>query len=364
MRRANIGDLRSRESYPSVSILLPTHRVHPDSRQDPIRFKNLLDEARQRLDAEVGKRPSWPIIERLEALADDVDWQLNEEGLAMFASEDFGAWYRLPFTVEGRVAIDRSFETRDLLYALHRMPRYRVLSLAEEVTRLYEGTGMTLEEVREGGFPVSWTGPGGVTRRPDGAMMQRSNIRHAHLKEFFTEIDGLLAAATKDDPLPLILLGTSNTLGAYGKASTYSGQVAARIEGSYAEASASTIAGMAWPRLQEWLDEQRHAVIDEVASAFGARLLAFGIEDAWKAATEGKGAKLVAEEGYRQPAILHRDEWQLELVDADNPSAEPAHLDDAVDELIELVLDKGGEVSFVDEGALVDYDRLALILRY
>jgi hypothetical protein len=41
-----------------------------------------------------------------------------------------------------------------------------------------------------------------------------------------------------------------------------------------------------------------------------------------------------------------------------------SHLDDAVDELVEIVLEKGGEVVFVDEGALSDRGRVALILRY
>jgi release factor family 3 len=364
MRRAIIDELMGHESYPSASILMPTHRAHPDNQQDPIRLKNLLDEARQRLEAEVGKRPSWPIAEALEALAEEIDWQTNEDGLALFASEEFSAWYRLPFTVESRVAIDRTFETRDLLYALHRMPRYRVLSLNEESTRLFEGSGSVLEEVREAGFPIGWEGPSGVTRKPDGAMMRSSNMRHAHQKEFFTEIDRTLVAATRNDPLPLVLIGTTNTLSAFERVSGYPGGVALRIEGSYAEATPTAIADLAWPRLQEWLHEQRQAVIAEVANATGANLLTFGLENAWNAAREGRGAKLVVEEGYRQAAILHRDEWSLELVDPDTPLPEQAHLDDAVDELVELVIDKGGEVVFVEEGSLAAYDQVALILRY
>jgi hypothetical protein len=303
-------------------------------------------------------------MERLEALAEQIDWQRNEDGLAVFASEDFGAWYRLPFPVEERVAVDRSFEARDILYALHRMPRYRVLSLAEEATRLFEGAGVVLEEVRDSGFPISWQGPGGVTRRPDGAMMQRSNVRQAHLKEFYTEVDRSLAAATRGDSLPLVLMGTRNTVSSFERVSSYPGPVAMRIDGSNAEATPAAIADQVWPGLQEWFNDQRHAVIDEVGSALGANRLAAGIEGAWRAALEGRGARLVVDEGYRQAAILHRDEWQLELVHADASIAEPAHLDDAIDELIELVIDKGGEVVFVDEGALADYDRVALILRY
>ncbi|MEX0782152.1 MAG: hypothetical protein WD557_05840 [Dehalococcoidia bacterium] len=46
MRRADVRDLIRQEAYPSVSILMPSHRTHPQNRQDPIRFKNLVDEAR------------------------------------------------------------------------------------------------------------------------------------------------------------------------------------------------------------------------------------------------------------------------------------------------------------------------------
>jgi len=43
---------------------------------------------------------------------------------------------------------------------------------------------------------------------------------------------------------------------------------------------------------------------------------------------------------------------------------ENALLDDAVDEVIETVLAKGGRVVFVDDGTLGAHSRIALILRY
>ena len=39
-------------------------------------------------------------------------------------------------------------------------------------------------------------------------------------------------------------------------------------------------------------------------------------------------------------------------------------MDDAVDEIIEMALAKGGRAVFVDNGALADYKRIALTLRY
>ena len=42
----------------------------------------------------------------------------------------------------------------------------------------------------------------------------------------------------------------------------------------------------------------------------------------------------------------------------------PGVIDDAVDEVIEEVTAKGGSVVFVDNGALAQHQRVALILRY
>ena len=35
-------DLKSRETNPAISIVMPTHRTFPDNKQDPILLKNLL----------------------------------------------------------------------------------------------------------------------------------------------------------------------------------------------------------------------------------------------------------------------------------------------------------------------------------
>jgi len=364
MRRAIVRELTTRTQYPSVSILMPTHPGHPDNQQDPIRLKNLLEEARHRLTEEVGKRPSWPLMERLEAMSEEIDWRQNQQGIALYASDDFAAWYRLPFPVEPRVTVDATFETRDIVYALHRMPRYRVLVLAEQPTRLFEGQGEDLEEVRNGQFPIAYTGAPGTTRTPDAPQMRSSNVREAHLLGFFKEVDEALTEVARNDRLPLVVAGTGRSITTFEEVSNNTDDIAVRVEGSYDNSPASAIGQLVWPRFQEWLAEQRQLAVREVEDAFGARRLASGLDEAWQTAKAGQGLQLVVEENYRQPAIVHREGWELELVSEEDAGTGAAHLDDAVDELIEMVLDKGGEVVFVEDGALANYGRVALILRY
>lgn len=69
---------------------------------------------------------------------------------------------------------------------------------------------------------------------------------------------------------------------------------------------------------------------------------------------------LAVEEGYFYPARVDGSGKLL------SPADDVEHLDvidDAVDELIETVLRRGGWVALVEDGALADHDRVALTLR-
>jgi hypothetical protein len=81
-----------------ISIYMPTHRESNQALQDPIRLKNLLQEAEQRL---LEHGISLPEVNKLlrpaQALLDDrVFWQNQSDGLALFLSTEGFNTYRLP----------------------------------------------------------------------------------------------------------------------------------------------------------------------------------------------------------------------------------------------------------------------------
>ncbi len=49
LQKDELKTLIQKPEGPCVSIYMPTHRAFPDTKQDPIRFKNLLREAEERL---------------------------------------------------------------------------------------------------------------------------------------------------------------------------------------------------------------------------------------------------------------------------------------------------------------------------
>ena len=160
--------LQQISGYPALTITLPTHRTSPDNQQDPIRLRNLVTQATDRLLGEFSKREIGPLLARLEDLVNDVNYRQTLDGLVLCANQDFGVKYYLPFTLPERVVVEETFLTRDLVFAMNRTPRYWVLVLSEQPTRLFEGTRDTLVEVQEGGFPMTHEGPGGATSLPGG----------------------------------------------------------------------------------------------------------------------------------------------------------------------------------------------------
>jgi len=363
MNRQDILTLASSRSYPCLSITLPTHRTSPDNRQDPIRLKNLLRQATERLTGELGKREAAKVLERLDRLAESVDMRYTLDGLALFVSADVARVYRLPFTLPERVIVGESFFTRDLVYTLNRSPRYWVLALSEQPTRLFEAVRDDLEELAEGSlFPIVHSGPGGTSGLLRRFGVNHSRYRDDHARLFCGLVDQSPGTYLSTDPLPLALAGVDRWQAFFRQVTAHHEHIITSLTGNYDQTSAHDLGRLVWPLARESLAARRSAIFGELEAAVSGQRSASTLGEVWRCAQEGRGATLVVEEGYHEAAIF--DERALLRSVAVGESAGPAILDDAVDEVIETVLAKGGRVVFVDDGTLGAHSRIALILRY
>lgn len=360
MNRQEITLLQQMRSMPSVTITLPTNRTSPDNRQDSIRLKNLVIATTNRLLKDFTKREAEPVLKRLDALVGSVDHEHNLEGLALFVSADFARAEKVPFTLKERVEVGEGFATRDLVFAINRTPRYRVLSLSEKPTRLFEGSRDDLAEITAGKFPMTHSLPGGETRLSGGLGVNTSLQEDRYHEQFFRAVDQEFDKVSKDDPLPLAVLGVDRYLAFFRQVSTKN-DVVAEIKGNYDHLSAHEMGKLVWPAVEEALAGRRAKVFDQLDSAVGAGKVASTIGEAWRNAHEGRGALLLLEEGFHAPARLSED--GMNILVSDQPE-DLEVMDDAADVIVEEVLQKGGRVVFVPDGSLKDHGRVALILRY
>lgn len=361
MNKHDIDLLQKISGYPALSITLPTHRTSPENRQDPIRVGNLVAEARERLLTEFSKREIEPLLDRLEKLVDTIDYRYALDGLALFVNRDFARAFFLPFSLKERVAVDETFYTRDLIYAMNRTPRYWVLVLSEQPSRLFEGSHETLIEVKEDVFPLTHTGPGGESPLPGGFGIKKSQYRDERHRQFFRQVDAALRPFLLDDPLPLIVVGVDRYLAFFKEVSEHKDAISATLEGSHDSTPEHELGELVWPVVKQALAKERQKYLDELDQAIGERKYASAIGEVWRMAQAGRGRLLLVEEDFHYPARV--DESGLHIEPAEDAEA-PDVLDDAVDEVITTVLEKGGKVVFLENGQLDAHSRIALILRY
>jgi hypothetical protein len=355
MERNLIRKLTGFNQYPSISILLPTHRTSPDNNIDAMLLKKLLKEAETRLMAEFDKRKISGLISKLRKIITSIDIRHNLDGLAIFVNPNYENIIRLPFPVKERVIIDNTFATRDIIRAMNRGINYYTLSLSADFVRLFEAHRESFTEITESGFPF-------VNPFERGSNLEESTSqKEQRLKEFFNNVDKTFQIIYRNHPMNLVLAGVERNLAFYSRQTDMKDIFITTVEGNYDHTSAHDLGKIVWPHVKEAMSVKRRKVINQMDEALGVQKLVSGIEEVWKLAIQNRGQILVVEEDYQQPAIIQNADNSITLT---NLSDKPGVTDDLVDEIAEKVVSTGGKVVFVDNGALKKYDRIGLILKY
>lgn len=377
MNRKDLQFLKSLQKYPSVSILVKTHRGMPGAEKDPIAVKNGVAEAKERLLKEFSARDMKKLFENLDALVAGLDYTKSTDGLALFANEDVKLAYALPFAVQHMVTIDSTFAVRDILRELTRIPHYWVLSLSEKPTRLFYGLGDTLTEVVEpvadvlgisrDGFPLDYIKP----EKPDESriMTGKSPVAYSplsskyedeHKKAFFQKVDKLLERFVGVDHAPLFVVGVEHSIAMYKDLSKH--QITDILHGDYVRQTIYELSQAIAPVVKKYLADERRKKLDEYTEAVGKIHHAFGIDKVWKAACEGRIKDLLVEETYTAFVVINKEN-ESDIMLAGDPRA--AGVIELVNMLIEKVSEKGGgKVTFFKKDELKDKEHVAAILRY
>ncbi len=371
MEKKQIVELQAQRGNPSISITLPVYYASAtDLQQTEIRLKNLLAQTEERLLKLHDAREIAPIMERLHALADNLDTQQHAGGIAIFANPTWGRTMVLATPLEERIVIDDNFATREIVRALLTSPRYRVLSLTEESANLYEGRRDRLHRIKNAHFPMKRGIEGVETVLPGTYGVEVSALENAEERDFLHRVEAALKAVADHDPLPLALVGVERTLASFDKVAagnaTDKHNVVARMHGNYEKVGLAEMEGKLWPLVEPTLHGNRERAKARLEEAVGPGRAAFGLVKVWEHANVGRVDTLLVERDYHQSARIAPSEMPagtLEVCD-DCDTREADVLPDAVDEIIEIVMKNSGDVVFVESNELEEPGHMAAILRY
>lgn len=367
----DLVDLQKEKGKICASVIVPTHRLSPERRGDITETKKAIAKAADLLEYTYRDENIKPVISNLHELYESIDFTHNEEGIGLFASPDARFLVKFPFPVEMKIMAGFNFEIRDILYKINYGVPYYLLLLTENKTKLLAGSWNQVTEVRDKFFPAPFedlyiyslpsrsTSQAGQTHTKSFER-DKSVMEEIRLKDFFRGVNKKLKGYLANDT-PLVLAGPEKEMAWFESVSDHNQQIIHRIGGSYSHQNLKEITATAWNAMHEHLQKERIKLLKEFEEKLGEQKGISGIQDVWEAAEEGKAFKLLVEKDYRIPGFTKENDPHLYLL----PPPGPHHvIPDAVDELIETVLDKKGKVYFTDNGVLKDHRQIALITRY
>ncbi|MFC5176141.1 hypothetical protein [Nocardioides taihuensis] len=350
----HVADLVQSAAWPCVTLLMDTTPAERMSHADRARLDQLVADAEHQLSAR-GAIGAGNITAQLRALVNDAARRPTGRGLAILVSRTVQRSYRLPEPVSPVVVVEETFRTRELLHTLHRTPPHLLLVLHPTCAQLYRVYADTLTPHTEDGFPVQLAAPA------RGQLQGGEDLRDTHL----TTVERCLARARRRHPAPIIVAGDSDQVGTLLRRSRHLHRLAGVLTGPEVAAPGELYLA-AKASLEEYLLARQEEALLLLESARRERPddVHCGIDAAWsQMAGNATPVMLLVEEGFQFPAVVsgdgvHRLDWFR------GPEAVPAGAHtDLVDDLIELVIDRGGWVAFASDGTLRAEERVALVVR-
>lgn len=358
-----------------ISIITPMYKISPERNQNPARVKNVIKKAKEQLKQIRAKDKTQAallkkISDTITKLHDKINFIHSGKGVGIFVSENIAHLVYFPFDVTEKIIIGDSFEIRDMLYKEHYMAEYLVLVLTLNSARLFIGKDGIHREIADKNFPKEYKDDFIYNKPARGSSYgnslkstekDTSIIKIIRLKEFYRTVDAVLPEYLTGE-IPIIISGVAKCLSSFLEVTKYQKKIITQVAGNYSDKKKEEFEMKTWKKVLQHQRDSETVLIKELENKIKTRGLVMGLKDVWRNAEEGKGLLLVVEKDFRQPGFQKPDSEKIYAKSSNILGLKVR--DDAVDDLIELVLEKNGTVSFVKNGALKKMQRVALVTRY
>ncbi|MGP8216626.1 MAG: hypothetical protein ACLQQ4_13760 [Bacteroidia bacterium] len=364
------GTIAKQDTNPYISIILPTHERYPHFNEDTQLLNSLLKKVENSLRLKYPETIALQMINKTSEVINNIEFYFHprSKGLGIFVSPFSEKVIHFPFPVTEKIVVSDHFENRAIILAESYQLDYCVLTLNEKSVRLFKCKGMEMNEVKNNNFPAQFIDEFEEPKPSRGdswdhslkGMDDKSTIMEERVEAFLRTVDrkisSYMGAETK-----LILSGGKKNIADFEKISRHSNKIIAIVPGNYDYNEQKTFSDLVWTQVMNYLKEENEKIFTQFVEATGTGLAVYGIENVWEAAQEGKGLALLVEKDFSQPAFLGNNKFKLFL---HPPVTEHKIVTDSVNDLIEIVLEKGGKVVFMENGDLKDFRNIGLLLRY
>ncbi|MDZ8188851.1 MAG: hypothetical protein RMX96_28860 [Nostoc sp. ChiSLP02] len=279
--------LAENSQSPCISLYLPMQKAGPEIRQNPIRFKNLIREAEERLEAmAIPQTEALNLLQPARELDTTEFWEHQDNGLAIFISPQVFRYYQLPMEFGELVVVSDRFHLKPLLHLLNNDGKFYLLALAQKDVRFFEGTRYSINEIEVENLPKSLDevlqedemqkgvqqriatskgGTGNSFQQPGtfhGQGSPDTDKRQEDILQFCHAIDGALHEKLRKQKAPLVVAGVEYLFPIYQQANTYNHLVEAPITGNPEFTKLEKLQDQAWQIVEPLFHQNQQQVIE------------------------------------------------------------------------------------------------------
>lgn len=354
---------------PFISIIIPLKTEINEHHWNRLK----IDKIHKRTINQIHQSFDKDIAIKLEANFKDLISQIKPnyqvKGLGLYFSTESFRMVEFPFDVKEKFVIDDHFNLKDIFYLSSSTLNYLLLELNFGEIKLYEGYSNQLREIKDKVFPIKiiddreYAKPSialsfgyGMQTTEDDA----ERIRLKHLMNYINTADKQLNFYLLQNEV-LFIAGEKKETALYIKHSSHSNKVSSVITSNYIHLPLHEKANQLKEIVKNYILQEENKLLKRLDDAIGKKLAVTGIQQVWNASKEGKGLILMIEKDFEIKGYEVDDEQHLYL---NVPEKDYNLVADAAEDCISTVLSKGGRVVVFDNNQLINYNRVAMILRF
>lgn len=346
---------------PAVSIIMPFEPKMSAKSALAHSLQAATDKVEKELLENYPDEVSILVMQKLRDIIRSLNYSTHKRSIAIYVSPVFERVIYLDMLVEERITVDDSFEIRDLVLCRKQAHKYLVLLLNGKESRIYLADEDCFTRI------VSTT-PESVYAYINEVPEKVANFsdlagrREKTMHKFLHYIDNGLAIILNAYQLPLFVLGPERMVGHFKNITKHNTSIIDYVYGSYQDATEKDLQEILGPHVADWKGMKQKELFNKIEEAAGKKKLAVGIRDVWRRAVNHNGRLLILEKDYLY-AAEHGSSDDI-IYKAIKPYNKFSTIKDAVDDVIEKVLENGGEVEFVERDVLKDYQHIAMLQYY
>jgi hypothetical protein len=362
LNKQEVRRLQIMKGTAMISIIAPVDHGFSAGEKNAATLKHLIKTTKENLAKNYDPARVKKLVEKLNTLEKEIDYQESTKGFAMFISDDYAKIIDLPFVPGEKAMVGRSFETRDLLLALENSVEYLLLSLSMGTVHLYRGKGEELMEIKDKFFPLE--------HKPIERSGPVDGFEHVgseeleDMKIFIRKTAEHLLHFVQTDKTALFVAGEDKYRSFFKEHTAAGKHMKGELPYSLHNMHTKQMVDKALPEIEGYFENEKQLLISKFEEAKGSELATKGLKKVWRAVKLGQVQTLLVEENYKQSGRTKTSD-ELELLFEDDAMGLMATWhDDIVDDVIEMVSQMDGKIVFYKDGQLTKQEKIGAILRY